>query len=172
MSSGGRWGAGHGGVARSPLAWPPPGMGLGEAPCFRALPWLPWLVLAEGKSLFLTQEAFLFLQATCEGGWGSGPSLLPLPPPPLHPSACPAATLRPAHLPHPLSPSLRPWSVHLPSPPVSTGAPVGPHSVGLLSTGGCTQARSSAAGGSLCLGTSHSGDSDKIQGQRTVFFSF
>lgn len=156
-------------MTRSPLACPPPGTGLGEAPCFRALPWLPWLVLEEGKSLFLRQKAFLFLLATCEGGWGSGPSPLPLPP--LHPSAHFPATLRPAHLPHPTSPSLRPWSVHPSSPPVSTGGPRRPPQRRLLSAGGCTQARSSASGGALCLGTSHSEDSDKIQGQRTVFFS-
>lgn len=49
LKNGGQWGAGHrGAVTRSPPAGPPPGVGLGEAPYFCAL---PWLVLEEGKSL-------------------------------------------------------------------------------------------------------------------------
>lgn len=111
---------GTGGCDSVPTGWSAPRRGAGRSTL------LPCPALAGpggGKILgnsFLRQGAFLFLQATCEGGWGSGPSLLTCPP---SLSVCPPAILCPVHLPHPTSLSLHPWSVHPSGPPGSTWRP-------------------------------------------------
>ena len=136
---------GTGGCYSVPTGWSTPRRGAGRSTL------LPCPALAGpggGKILgnsFLRQGAFLFLQATCEGGWGSGPFLLTRPPIPISlpppPSLCPSSSNSPPSSPPPPHLCVPPSLVCASVPPSCEhlGAPTGPHSAGPLSAGSCPQ---------------------------------